>query len=72
MHTTLINTQVLHLVKLHMTSFFVNLIHHNIVYLFLYQNKMKIDQACKNLATPFEAYESYNLLNIVLISKLKK
>ena len=61
--TILIDTQELCLVRLHMTFFFVNLRHHNTMYLFLYQNKMKIDQAYKNLATPFEAYGSYNLLN---------
>ena len=70
-HTILINTRVLYLVLSHMTFFFSNLDRHNIVCLFLYQNKMKIDLACKNLTTPFEACGNYNLLNSSLFLSLK-
>ena len=59
--TILINTQELYLARLRMTFFFVNLHRHNIVCLFLYQNRMTIGQECKNLTTPFEAYGNYNL-----------
>ena len=55
-----------------MIFFFLNLNHHNIKYLFLYQNKMMIDPRHKSLKDLFEVYENYILLNFYLFLHSKK